>query len=144
LRDSGQLQVVAIIVDQAHASWHSRMEQPISASAGDRRAADLILTGPTEVLHIEVERRLVDLQAQLRSAQLKRAALAADSDRPVRLILAMPDTRTNRAIVRSLGEVSRIALPATSAAVWRTIRTGIKLGADGFLFVPMHPSITPG
>ena len=70
LRDSGQLALAQTIAAAAHPSWRARLEVPVAP--GDPRAADLVLTGPTEIIHIEIERALVDFQAQLRSAQLKR------------------------------------------------------------------------
>ena len=74
LRDSGQLALAQMIVAAAHPSWRPRLEAPVAP--GDPRAADLILTGSAEILHIEIERALFDLQAQLRAAQLKRELLA--------------------------------------------------------------------
>src|SRR6185436_12000297 len=75
LRDSGQMALAQAIVRAAHPSWRPRLEVPVAP--GDPRAADLILTGATEIIHIEIERALVDFQAQLRSAQTKRGLLAA-------------------------------------------------------------------
>jgi transcriptional regulator with XRE-family HTH domain len=136
LRDSGQLAIVQSITTQAAASWHPRLEFPIAS--GDLRAADLVLEGRNEVIHIEVERSLVDLQAQLRAAQLKREALAGRFDRPVRLVIAVPGRRSARNLVRSLGVVGTPTLPAHSRAIWQAIRNGSSLGADGFLFVALQ------
>jgi transcriptional regulator with XRE-family HTH domain len=136
LRDSGQFADVQDIVVQAHSSWHARMEHPVSRSATDLRAADLVLIGSAEVIHLEVERGIVDFQAQLRSAQLKRAALAELLERPVRLVIAIPGTRRMREKVAALEPALRVALPLPSARVWRSIRTGAPLGDDGLLFIP--------
>lgn len=137
LRDSGQLAIAQVIVAAAHPSWTPRLEVPVAP--GDLRAADLVLTGTNEVLHLEIERALVDLQAQLRAGQLKRQALAEREERPIRLVLAVPDTRATRARRAPLTELLARALPATSAATWRAIRIGGPLGADGILFVrPPH------
>jgi transcriptional regulator with XRE-family HTH domain len=138
LRDSGQLALVESITARAATSWHARMEFPIGS--GDLRAADLVLEGAREVIHIEVERSLVDLQAQLRAAQLKREALAQRFDRPVRLVIAVPDRRSARNLVRALVVAGSRALPISSRTIWQAIRDGSTLGADGFLFVPL-PSI---
>ena len=133
LRDSGQLGLAQVITDAAHPNWKARLEVPVSA--GDRRAADLLLTGPNEILHIEIERALVDIQAQLRSAQLKREALRERSDRPVRLVLAVPDTKSARMRLVPFAGLTARALPASSASVWRSLRSGEPLGSDGILFV---------
>jgi transcriptional regulator with XRE-family HTH domain len=139
LRDSGQLAMAEGLVAAASPLWHARLELPVSSS--DRRAADLVLEGASEVLHIEIERRLVDLQAQLRSATLKRDALAARYDVPVRLILALPDRKSARTVVQQMGVVLARTLPAGSARIRRTLITGEPLEMDGILFWPMrHPA----
>jgi transcriptional regulator with XRE-family HTH domain len=134
LRDSGQYAAVQQIVQLAHPLWRASMEVPVAP--GDARAADLLLISSDEVLHIEVERALVDLQAQLRAAQRKRSVLADGYDRPVRLVIGLPDTRRARSIVRSLQPAIQAALPQTSAQARRAIRSGMPLGADGLLFIP--------
>jgi transcriptional regulator with XRE-family HTH domain len=139
LRDSGQLAMAEAIVAAASPLWHARLEVPVSSS--DRRAADLVFEGPREVLLVEIERRLVDLQVQLCSATLKRDALAARYDLPVRLILSLPDRKSSRTVVQQMGVILTRALPAGSARIRRTLITGEPLGADGILFWPMpHPA----
>ncbi len=133
LRDSGQLGLAQVIVAAAHPSWKVSLEVP--AAPGDPRAADLLLVGPTEVIHIEIERALVDLQAQLRSAQLKREALAVREERPIRLVIAVPDTKATRARLAPFSEVLARTLPAQSRSIWRAIRAGEPLNQDGILFV---------
>ena len=136
LRDRGQLQAVQAIVTDAHPSWHPSVEQPVGLR--DRRAADLVLRGPHESIHIEVERGLVNLQAQLRAAQLKRAALVEQFGQAVRLVIAVPGTRRSRRLVGDLLLTFRTALPASSRAVWASIRSSSPLGADGILFLPQN------
>ena len=137
LRDSGQLSLAQAITDAAHATWRAHLEVPMAP--GDARAADLLLVGEDEILHIEIERALVDLQAQLRSAELKRQAISERSQQPVRLIIAVPDTRTTRARLAPFAELLRQTLPVTSARAWRAIRTGEPLNGDGILFVRPPP-----
>lgn len=133
LRDSGQLTIAQAIVAVAHSSWQPRLEAPIAP--GDGRAADLLLTGPEQIIHVEIERALVDVQAQLRSAQLKRQALTGGIQRTVRLILAVPDSRTSRARLAPFAELLSRTLPVSSALAWRAIRSGEQLPGDGILFV---------
>lgn len=134
LRDSGQLRLAEQIRAVAHPSWQLRLEVPVAALP-DRRAADVVLTGPIESVEIEIERSLLDLQAQLRSAQLKRAALAERMGRVVRLVMAMPDTRRNRAAVEEQRALLAAAMPIGSRLVWASLRSGEPLGADGLLWV---------
>ena len=133
LRDSGQMALAQAIVAAAHPSWKARLEVPIGP--GDRRAADLVLTGPTEIIHIEIERALVDFQAQLRSAQLKREALAARETKPIRLVIGVPDTRSSRARLEPFAQLIIQSMPAGSRAVWQAIRGGEPLRQDGILLV---------
>jgi transcriptional regulator with XRE-family HTH domain len=138
LRDSGQLGLAEVIVGAAHPSWKASLEVPISP--GDPRAADLLLVGPTEVIHIEIERALVDFQAQLRSAQLKRDALIAREEKPIRLVIAVPDRQTTAVRLAPFAQLVRRTMPATSRGIWRAIRSGQPLLSDGILFVRAPPA----
>jgi transcriptional regulator with XRE-family HTH domain len=133
LRDSGQMALAQVITAAAHARWRARLEVPIAI--GEARAADLLLTSPREVIHVEIERALVDFQAQLRSAQLKRDALAAREERPIRLVIAVPDTRATKARLAPFATLIGQTLPASSSDIWQAIRTGELLENDGILFV---------
>lgn len=133
MRDSGQLGIAQAIVSAAHPTWRPQLEVPVAQ--GDLRAADLLLLGADEIIHVEIERALVDFQAQLRSAQLKREALAAAEERPIRLVLAVPDTRTSRARLAPFAELIARTLPVRSTRAWRAVRSGEPLGGDGILFV---------
>jgi transcriptional regulator with XRE-family HTH domain len=137
LRDAGQLGLAQLIVAAAHRSWRASLEVPVAP--GDARAADLVLTGPSEVIHIEIERALIDLQAQLRAAELKREALAVREERPIRLVIAVPDTKATRARLAPFTQLIGQTMPATSRTIWRAIRGGEALGADGILFVRAQP-----
>ena len=133
LRDSGQLALAQTIVAVAHSSWRPQLEVPVAP--GDPRAADLVLTGPTEMIHIEIERALVDLQGQLRAAQLKREILAQRHAPPVRLVIAVPDTHATRARLAPFAQLLAQTLPTPSRRIWTALRGGEPLGGDGILFV---------
>jgi transcriptional regulator with XRE-family HTH domain len=134
LRDSGQMDIALAIRTEAHSTRRVRLEEPI-AYGNDRRAADMILETPIELVMLEIERGLVDFQAQYRAAQLKRATLAARLGRTVRLVIALPDTRRNRELLRQHQELIRTALPISSRRIWAAIRSGEALGGDGLLWV---------
>jgi transcriptional regulator with XRE-family HTH domain len=133
LRDSGQMALAQVIVGAAHPSWRPRLEVPVAP--GDPRAADLLLRGATEIIHIEIERALVDFQAQLRSAQVKRQLMAAQDDRPIRLVIAVPDSATSRSRLAPFSDLIAETMPATSRAIWRALRNGEPVGGDGILFI---------
>lgn len=133
LRDSGQLLLAQTITQAAHPSWRAQLEVPVAP--GEARAADLLLEGKREIVQIEIERALVDLQAQLRSAEVKRQALSGSRQQVVRLIVAVPDTKATRARLAPFAELLSRTLPVSSTRAWRAIRNGEPLGADGILFV---------
>lgn len=133
LRDSGQLHVAQAILAALSKQLAARLEVPVAV--GDLRAADLLITAPTELIHVEVERSLFDLQAQLRAAQLKREALARDSAHPVRLVIAVPDSARVRSVVAGIPEIMRAAFPIPSRQIAGALRSGTPLGGDGLLFV---------
>jgi hypothetical protein len=142
LRDSGQLDLARVIATAASATWTVRLEAPVG-DGRDARAADMLLVGADEVVHIEIERALVDLQAQLRAGQLKRRTLAERSDRPVRFVLAVPDTVRNRRQLATVDDLLRRTLPHRSKAVWAAIRGGQPLGGDGVLVLRTLPRSAP-
>jgi transcriptional regulator with XRE-family HTH domain len=57
LRDSGQLALASAIEHTADRRWQVRLEVPVG-SPPDRRAVDVVLVRPDEVVAIEVERWL--------------------------------------------------------------------------------------
>ncbi len=132
LRDSGQLELAEVLISQTDRSWRARME----VSVGNGRAHDLVLDRPEEVVAIEIERLIVDMQGQTRRGQNKRDAFAERESRPVRLILAVPDTRTMRQLVRDHADYLSRVFPIPSRAIWKAIRQGTPVGGDGILFIP--------
>jgi transcriptional regulator with XRE-family HTH domain len=138
LRDSGQLRIAEAILRALHPAWAGSLEVPVARD--DRRAADMVLAHAFELVEVEIERSLVDFQAQLRAAQLKRRSLAEREVRPVRLIIAVPDTTATRARIRPHLDVISQALPASSRSIRAALRAGEPIGSDGLLFVrPRSP-----
>jgi transcriptional regulator with XRE-family HTH domain len=133
LRDSGQLATAEVILRALPAGSTAGLEVPVAP--GDLRAADLVITTPGELVHVEIERWLVDFQAQVRAAQLKRGTLSHGSTKPVRLVIAMPDSRQARAEVAAMPAVVRSSFPMQSRDIARALRTAEPLGGDGLLFV---------
>ena len=140
LRDSGQLAIADTLRAQAAPRWQARLEVPAGQFG---RSADLVLFGPDEILHLEIERMASDFQAQYRSAVAKREALAASHARPVRLVVAVVDTVQNRAATGPHLDLIRQQLPAGSREVLKSIRTGATLGRDAFLWVRPRMRATP-
>lgn len=131
LRDTGQLTIAELLRDAADDGFRTIIEHGL----GNGRSIDLVLLSPTEILAIEIERLLADLQAQYRAADAKRNDLAAAHGRPVRLVIAVEDTRHNRALAREHASLLRSMLPAGSREIMHALRTGRELGRDGLLWV---------
>jgi transcriptional regulator with XRE-family HTH domain len=139
LRDSGQMELAEVIRGAAAAYWHPRLE----VAAGEfGRSADMVLYGAEEVVHVEIERAATDFQAQYRSARRKTDTLAAAEQRPIRLVIAVEDTRRNREALRAHADLIRSQLPATTREVMAALRGGRPLGRDGlgWLRRPRRPT----
>lgn len=131
LRDTGQLRIAAFLRKQAHSSTRVAVE----VALGNLSSADVVFYCATEILHLEIERLIGSFEAPYRRAADKRDLLAAQHQRPVRLVLAIEDTRRNRAAVRPHANLIASALPATSREVLRAMRMGTPLGRDGIVWV---------
>lgn len=101
IRDAAQVRYIAKFIDRVGKAWRVRLDVPMPIP-GDLRAVDLLLDGVCSVV-VEVVTRLTDVQAMLRSAQLKQRDLGAD-----RLVIVVAATHANR---RALAE-ARTALVA--------------------------------
>jgi len=134
LRDSGQMELAEAIAAAAHPRWRLRLEDPVGD--GSRRAVDIGLDHPEELGVMELEGGLADFQGQYRIAALKRDAISARADRPVRLIIGVPDTAMIRRVLGTHAELIRRALPVSSRAIWRALRNGTPIGGDGILLIP--------
>jgi transcriptional regulator with XRE-family HTH domain len=133
LRDSGQIAIAEAVAASAHPSWHVQVERPIGD--GSRRAIDIALTNSVELVVGEIERGLVDFQAQYRAAALKRDVVASGTDMPVRLVLVVPPTRAIREVLAAHSQLLARVLPIGSPVISRGIRAGTPIGGDGILFV---------
>jgi hypothetical protein len=132
LRDRGQLAIAERVRSVASPIWRVTFED----RAGDHgEAIDMVLRGPSETLAIEIERLVLDWQAQYRRLSVKRAWLADHSGIPVRLVILMLDTRRNRAAVEPHRALIRSVMPIGSRGVLSSIRSGKPLGHDGLCWV---------
>lgn len=132
LRDTGQLEIAQAIATMASPVWSVNLEVP----AGEHgEAIDMILWGPDEIVAVEIERLMLDAQAQIRRLILKREWLAARQGRPVRLVVVVEDTRRNRAAMGLHMGVLRTTFPAGSREVYAALRSGHAIGRDGLAWI---------
>ena len=132
LRDSGQLEIAQLIRSMAHPSWESLLEM---AAGENGEAIDIGLLGAREILDAEIERLILDFQAQYRRNARKRDFLAAQHQRPVRLVMVVEDTIRNRSAVGPHLALIRSALPAGTREIRRALVTGQPLGRDGLMWI---------
>ena len=132
LRDSGQLALTQSLSAIADPSWHPELEVPAGIHG---EAADLAFFGANEILHCEIDRLILDLQAQHRRNARKRDYLDERHQRPVRLVMVVEDTVRNRRVLASHLDFLSVALPARSREILNSLRTGQPLGRDGLLWL---------
>lgn len=131
LRDTGQLAIAEFIRTAAAPSTRVVLEHGL----GNGRAIDAVLLSAEEIIAAEIERLLADLQMQYRTADAKRNELAVRHQRPVRLVIAVEDTRHNRVVAAEHASLIRSMLPAGTREIMRAIQAPAVLGRDGLLWV---------
>ena len=132
LRDRGQLTIAQYLAGEAHSAWRIGLE----VTAGEYgQAIDQVLWGSDEILAVEIIRHMGDYQGQYRAVSLKRDWLARQHGRPVRLVLAVEDLRSNRTALAPHMALIGSVLPAGSRQVLHALRNGQPLKSDGLLWV---------
>ena len=128
VRDASQLRLEADLTAVLGDGLSYRAEIPLPI-AGDLRAWDGLISGPRAMAFAECEMRLGDVQALLRRLEAK----LRDDPRSRILVLAVRDTRHNRAALAEHREVLRALLPLDSPAILRALRAGRVPPASGLL-----------
>lgn len=95
---------------------------------GDLRAADAVLRMPGCTIHVEAITRIVDVQYQLRQAQVKRRDLGAD-----RLLILAGASTANRAALRHAAPVLAAAFPLGTRATLMALRENRDPGSDAIV-----------
>lgn len=107
-----------------------RTEVPVTTNPLDRRAIDAVIRRGDIRIGLEVITRLVDAQAQVRSATLKQQAAGLDG-----MILVLADTRHNREAVRAPTPSLAPSFPCSTHQTFQALRSGRAPAANGVLFV---------
>jgi transcriptional regulator with XRE-family HTH domain len=141
LRDSGQMAIAEAIRREVHARWRVQLEVPVGLPP-DRRAADVVLDLGEELVLVEIERWIVDFQAQLRAAQLKRQSLVEQRGLPTHLVIAAPDLPRARRVMAPYAKLVAEALPISSRSAWAALRAGMPIRGDALLWVRTRPRAT--
>jgi len=119
VRDAGQLALLERLRLRLAPNLTWRAETPVPIP-GDMRAWDASIDGPGWTAFVDAETRIRDVQALERRTALKARDTGTD-----RVILLIADTRSNRAILSSVGgSLIADALPG------RTILAALEAGRD--------------
>lgn len=129
VRDAAQAAYVARFLSRVGSVWNVRLEEPIPRAA-DLRAVDVVLRRGGVTIAVEVVTRLADLQAQVRSAQLKSRDLGA-----TRLIVAVAGTHANRRALSSVRSALVAAFDLDSRRLMSELKAGRDPGRDGVVLL---------
>ena len=132
--DAGQLQRIGRLRALVPPHVTVRTEVPLPA-AGDQRAWDAVIGGLTDVgsgtqLPVEVETRLVNVQAQLRRMQLKLRDSPFDD-----LLLVLADTSANRQVIRVHAVRAIGDFPVSSRRALAALRRGEHPGGSSIVLL---------
>jgi transcriptional regulator with XRE-family HTH domain len=122
--DRPQLRLLAAFNARIDVRWERRLEAVIPL-AGDFRAVDELISRDGTSCAVEAITRLVDVQAQLRSARLKQRDIGA-----TRLVLVISGTRANRRVLAEAADLLTDALPRRTRAALAALAAGVDPGAD--------------
>ena len=137
VRDEAQLELIERIRLVVASSWAWRTEVPIPI-AGDPRAWDVVLRGPGGSIGVEAETRLRDIQAVDRRVMLKLRDSGLD-----RAIILVGATRTNRLVLRELGESVRANYPVSSRRALDALANGRDPGGNAIVVLAAGPTSPP-
>jgi hypothetical protein len=126
IRDAGQVALIRRFREHVGERGRWTFEVPIPLP-GDQRALDAVLTLPAGRIGMEFYTRLADVQAQLRTANLKKRD--ADLDR---LVVVIQATRANRRAVREAGSVMA-DFPGSGRRLLTALVAGEMPTADGII-----------
>ncbi len=129
IRDAGQVRLLEAFAGRCHPSLARAWEVPFPI-AGDLRAWDLTLRGPTFRAGVEAETRIRDVQALERRMALKERDGGMD-----RLILVVLDSRANRATVRAHADVFSARFPVDAARALELLAVGADPGGNALILL---------
>lgn len=128
VRDSAHVALLDRFRRRIEPSIRWRTEVPMP-QPGDLRSADATLDSPEIDAMVEAETRLDDVQATERRARTKQRDLGR-----ARLILVVADTRHNRAVLRSVPELS-VHFPVGTRACLAALSRGRDPGGDCLVLI---------
>lgn len=130
IRDAAQLALIAHLKSLVLPHWDWRTEVPIPLP-GDARAWDVVLRGPAITIGVEAESRLRDIQALNRRVMPKLRDSGLD-----RVVILIAATRTNRTVLREVGDSVRSNYPIPSRQALDALVSGRDPGGNVIVVLP--------
>jgi transcriptional regulator with XRE-family HTH domain len=137
VRDIAQIRYINRFIERVGAAWRVALDVPIPLP-GDLRAIDVVLTGAC-VIAVEVVTRLRDVQAVIRSAQLKQRDFGA-----TRVVIVVAGTHANRKALALARSGLGAAFDLDSQQVLRLLASGNDPGRDAIILLNLERASTPG
>ena len=132
IRDAAQLDLIATFRTLVGSRWECRTEVPIPLH-GDLRAWDIVLRGSVAGIGLDAESRLRDIQAVDRRVMLKLRDSQLD-----RAIILVAGTRTNRMILRGIGDSLRANYPIPSRQALEALVAGRDPGGNAIILLSVR------
>ncbi len=132
--DRAHAQLVERLVRLAHRSWRVEPEAPVPGSP--RRSIDVRLENSRDIVLFEVESKVGRVEELLREYRAKVDDVEAGAGgRRVHIVLVLPPTRHNRAVVAAARATLRQVFPADSASLLGALRSGGPWPGNGILWL---------
>jgi len=120
IRDAAQVRLISHFLARVGRPWRAKLEAPMPIP-GDFRAVDILLTRGDLRIAVEAITRLADLQAQLRSVEVKARDLSA-----TRLVIVVRGSHANR---RALA-MARATLASSFELDTQRVMAALAVGRD--------------
>jgi len=132
--DRAHVRLVERLVRAAHAAWRVQPEAPVPGPG--RRSVDVRLDGADEIVLFEVESKLGRVEEIVRECQSKVRDIAVTAGgRRVHVVLVLPPTRHNRAVVAAARETLRHVFPGESPDLLAALTVGGPWPGSGILWL---------
>jgi len=129
LRDKGHQALIGRFRAQLAAAFKVLAEVPLP-TPGDRRAWDLLLRLPAQLIGVEAETRIRDMQRLVRHVHQRERDGAVDH-----IILLLAATRANRELVDELRTALGPAYATSSRAILGALRAGQPVPGSGVVLI---------
>ncbi len=132
--DRAHARLVERLVRAAHGQWQVQPEAPVPGPG--RRSVDLRIDGPEDIVLCEVESKLHRVEEIVRECTSKANDIAAIANgRRVHVVLVLPPTRHNRAVVEAARETLRHVFPHGSPELLAALTGGGPWPGSGILWL---------